>query len=74
MKYQIQVEQHRTQKWTLEVEADSEAAAKEIAVYGFDDEHGTFIEDTEGLDVVEDTGVIGDFGPLQFLSVVKSSS
>lgn len=72
MKYRIAVEQHRVQHWTLDIEADSETEAKEIASYGFDDEHGYFIEDTEGLEIVEDTGVIGDYGPLMFLSVVET--
>lgn len=66
-KFRFNVSQQRTQNWVLEVEADTEDAAKETVLYGFDDDHGFFYEDTEGLTVLDDDGPIGDYEGLVFV-------
>lgn len=69
-KYRFELSQQRTQNWIVEVEAENLDAANDTLNYGFDEDHGFFYEDTEGLTVIEDDGPVGDAGPL----VVVSSS
>lgn len=64
--YTFKVSQIRKQNWTVTVEAESEEAARETVKYGFDDDHGFFYEDTQGLVVVEDDGPIGEYEGLVF--------
>lgn len=66
-KFRFKGEQTRTQTWILEVEAETEAAARETANYAFDEDHGFFHEDTEGMEsvtVIDDDGPVGDAGGL----------
>lgn len=65
-KYIFNVSQHRTQNWVIAVDADSEEDARATVLYGFDEDHGFFHEDTEGLTVLKDDGPVSDFGPLEF--------
>lgn len=63
-KFKFEVSQVRTQNWVIEVEAETEDAARETLFYGFEEEHGFFIEDTEGLTVLDDDGPVGVPGTL----------
>lgn len=70
-KYRFELSQQRTQNWIVEVEAENLDAANDTLNYGFDEDHGFFYADTEGLTVVEDDGPISDYGPLVVDSVVE---
>ena len=70
-KFIFNASQTRIQNWVVEVEADTEENAQETLLDGFDDDHGFFYEDTEGLTVLEDDGPISDFGPLKFYLTEK---
>lgn len=67
-KFRFKAEQTRTQNWIIEVEAETEEAARETVDYAFDEDHGFFHEDTEGVEsvtVIEDDGPVGFPGGLQ---------
>lgn len=67
-KFRFKGEQTRTQTWILEVEAETEEAARETLQYAFDEDHGFFHEDTEG---VESVTVIDDDGPVGIADELK---
>ena len=60
-KYIFTVSQARKQNWVIEVEAASEEEARDTLQYGFDEDHGFFYEDTEGLTVLEDDGPVSEY-------------
>lgn len=62
--YNAKLSQVRTQNWTVRVEADSEAEARKVLSYAFNEENGIFIDWLEDDEVIKFLKVLDDDGPI----------